>query len=82
MVGGWEKKERGKERVRQEDPQQPSVYISEILMVFPYTRCCMSNVLVCLKDLEPSHHLRKGDTAVFLPLLDRFLALHEDDKAV
>jgi hypothetical protein len=35
-----------------------------------------------LKDLKPSHDLRKGLAAVLLPRFHRLLALHEDDEVV
>lgn len=40
------------------------------------------DLLIRLKDLESSHHLRKGNAAVLLPFLDVLLALREDNEAV
>lgn len=40
------------------------------------------DLLVCLKDLESRHHLRKRYAAILLPILHFLLALREDNEAV
>lgn len=40
------------------------------------------NLLMRHKDLEPANDLRKGDTAIILPVLYGLDILDEDDKVI
>jgi hypothetical protein len=37
---------------------------------------------MCVEDLEPRQHVRKGYAAVFLPVFDHLLAVDKDDEVV